>query len=431
MEFSYFVPLLFISCFILWFILKRTFVSILILILLQFFILQGSEEISIIEIAVGSLQFIIFGLWFIKRWFITQKPALEDYTDYSLGIFLFICTFSLIPGLILGGDSSLWFRELLRFLSLLLLFPLRDSIKNKKDIHRLLFVVLFLCLLIALRNLVQYRNAVVIAQQFWQFTSARVTTNEPLLFVPIIISVCIFLFSPSRKMKIAMAVLIVIFGISLAVTFSRGYWIAAVLGISFMFIFLPVRIKYRSLLYFGLLTSLAGIIIILFFGDAAKFILESLSERFLTLSNFLKDPSIRNRILESEALIKNIRSNPILGSGLGMHYNFNSILPREMPTTYVHNSFLYLFFKTWIFGLLFFFIFYIGMIRKGIQAFRTQNDPFLKAVLLGVSSCFLAMIPLSLSSPQFYQKDSVLLIGIGMAIIYAAGRISASPTELR
>lgn len=62
------------------------------------------------------------------------------------------------------------------------------------------------------------------------------------------------------------------------------------------------------------------------------------------------------------------------------------------------------------------------MIYTGIVMFKHQKDTILKAILFGIISYLLAMLPLSLSSPQFYQKDSVLLIVFGMAIISALNR---------
>jgi hypothetical protein len=48
---------------------------------------------------------------------------------------------------------------------------------------------------------------------------------------------------------------------------------------------------------------------------------------------------------------------------------------------------------------------------------RRLSDPFLHPLVLGIMCIMIAMIPLSITSPQFIQKDSILFLALGTGII--------------
>jgi len=423
LQYSFYIPFFIIGTGLIFFTLRNTLFSVLVLVFLHFFIIQGTEGVSLAEVLVGLYLLSVFCIWFFRRRFIQSKPILEDGTDWMFVLFLFFCIFSFVPAVLFAVSLTKWFRELVPFLTLLVFFPLRDSLKSKQDVRFVLLAVLGLSLIVAFRNLIHYGSAVRVAEMYWQITALRATSNEPLFFVPMVVAISIFLFSHSVRVKMAMALLFLIFGVVLVVTFSRGYWIATGFALIVFFVLVPPGIKMRSLIYLSILLGLSGTVIALFFGDFGKLIVKSVFERFLTIQSFFQDPSVRNRILEARALIRFVGENPVLGYGLGKNYEFISILPREMPTAYIHNAFLFLLFKVGLAGFIFFVLFYGAMILKGLRTFWMQQDVFLKAVLVGITSCLIAMLPLSFSSPQFYQKDSVLLITVGISILHALGKI--------
>jgi O-antigen ligase len=420
------VPAAIVGCLCVWRTLKRPFLGVLLIVLLQVFVVKGNKGMSIAEVGVGLYLFLFLLVWFFNAHFIRFQPILEHRMDAALFLFFGFCVFSLVPGLLEGVSLMKWARELIPFIPLLLLFPLRRLLTTKKRIYWLMAAVLALCLFSAGRNLFRYRSAVAIAEVYWQLAASRQTSNEPLFFVPIVVSMGVFLFSSSRRTKIAMAVLVSLFSVALIVTFSRGYWVATVLAMVLFYVFSPHEVKRRALVYLGLLLGASSLIAVVFFGGLAKLIFDSVFGRMATIGSVLVDPSIKGRIREAEALVGYIRENPVLGYGLGKYYSFISLFPREMPTDYVHNAFLFLLFKVGIAGFVSYLLFFLAGIAEGFRAYRMQTDETLKAVVLGITCFLIAMLPLSLSSPQFYQKDSVLLIVIGIAIVFACGNLDES-----
>lgn len=424
------VPAATVGILFLWLASRHPFFAVNSLILLHIFIVESTEGVSVPEVFVGLLLFYVVSIWFFKKGFLEQTQVVFNRADCGLILFLSSCVFSLIPAVLFGVFFSRWVRELVPFMTFMLFFPLRDALRNKKDVQIVVAMLFILCLFAVFRNLVRYRSAIAIAEMYWQIASSRAASNEPFFFVSIVLAVSVLLFTVSWKVRILMSVLVSVFALALIITFSRGYWIATGIAFIVLFILSPLRTKIKILLFTGIVVMLSGMVVMLFFGDFGRLLLESVFGRFVTIGSFLEDPSFRSRLAESAKVIGYILRNPILGYGLGKEYEFVSIIPREMPTAYVHNVYLFLMFKIGLAGTLMFLYFYGRMIRQGYRNYRIQTDAILKAVMLGVLSYLIAMLPLSVSSPQFIQKDSILLIAVGMAILSFGEQYSLRKCEL-
>ena len=158
------------------------------------------------------------------------------------------------------------------------------------------------------------------------------------------------------------------------------------------------------------------------FGNIGTFLFQAIGERFASIGKTTKDVSFLNRIIESKAIIEYIKSNPIWGFGLGSTYRFNSLIPREMPTWYVHNGYLFILFKLGIPGLISLLMFIFISIYNGYRCIRKEKDDFIRGIVIGFVACLIAMLPLTLSSPQFIQKNSLLIISLGTGIIETVRR---------
>ncbi|MEK7728301.1 MAG: O-antigen ligase family protein [candidate division KSB1 bacterium] len=256
----------------------------------------------------------------------------------------------------------------------------------------------------------------------------RQYTNAP-LFLAILIFGSAFFILGRTKMESGTALLITMFfALALIITFARGYWIAAALGVLAIFWLLPARDKTRMTIYFGILTLITIGVVFIFFGDLAEFFLKTISSRFHTVGGAVQDKSFANRLAEWQAVFAQIKANPVLGYGLGKTYSYNALIPIEMPTWYVHNTFLFVWYKIGLFGLIALVLFLAGMLARGLHIYRTNNDKFLKAFSLGLVGCIIALVVVSFSSPQFIEKDSSLLGALIGGIIQAVSARGANKT---
>ena len=78
---------------------------------------------------------------------------------------------------------------------------------------------------------------------------------------------------------------------------------------------------------------------------------------------------------------------------------------------------LYLLFKLGIPGFAAFFWFYLSHIKAGVKVLKNTEDRFYRALVCGFSAILLSYLIVSLTSPQFYQKNSLLIAALGTAII--------------
>jgi O-antigen ligase len=81
----------------------------------------------------------------------------------------------------------------------------------------------------------------------------------------------------------------------------------------------------------------------------------------------------------------------------------------EMPTAFVHNTVLFLWFKVGIVGMICLLVFVGGIFLRCFRTFKTEPDVFLKTLLIGLLACLVSMFVLTPSSPQFIDKDSMLV----------------------
>jgi len=84
---------------------------------------------------------------------------------------------------------------------------------------------------------------------------------------------------------------------------------------------------------------------------------------------------------------------------------------------YAHNGYLYLWYKLGILGLLSFLSFYFLKLMIIIKSIRIEENPLLKKILQAFLFILISFLIISITSPQFYHKPSILI----MSIIWAFG----------
>ena len=202
-----------------------------------------------------------------------------------------------------------------------------------------------------------------------------------------------------------------VMGLSLALTFSRGYWIAFILATFILFIIANKKEKISLLLYGVIFTVILFLFASLYFGGLSGFVGISFLKRFPSINDIFTDISFLNRISEMKGLLESVKYYFVSGAGLGARFDYLDIIfYKNVNAWYSHNAFLYLLFKLGLAGLISFLCFYFIIIKYGFSVIRTSNNGILNSIAKGTLALLIAMFFLSVSSPQFFQKDSVLII---------------------
>jgi O-antigen ligase len=134
---------------------------------------------------------------------------------------------------------------------------------------------------------------------------------------------------------------------------------------------------------------------------------------------------VTNRLAESRAVWDLIGKNPIAGAGLGSEISFYHLLRQSTQHTYyMHNAYLYLWYKFGLVGLVVFLTAYLLKIKAGIAWLTNCGSDTRRAFVMAAVAILIAMLQITITSPQFYARDSILIITLCWATIASsvAGR---------
>lgn len=385
-------------------------------------VVWSTEEITPYEIGYFALFAVVWLGWSFERMSLGQTFAPSS-TDRMFAWFMFICLFSAVPAYLYGNEMFKWLRELVPFLFFLPYLIIVRSVNTVGAIKWLCLAFTAVCFSIGIYNLVEYSNNALNAEYLWELVAGRRAPGEPLFFTTLTVAAILICFEGFRGTRTWLLIGVMMFcGIALAVTFSRGYWVAALLSMGISYFWMPDQARRRMLIYGGLTAGLVILITSWYLGPVIYDLATVLGERVVSILGATVDISLRNRIVESSAAFDEIMGSPIWGYGLGFYYTYVPLIPGELPTWYVHNAYLYLWLKLGLPGLVAFLAWYVTVIVHGYRAYRANEDAFVKPLLLSVTSIMLAMIPLSITSPQYIQKDSILFLALAMGFIEIAYR---------
>ncbi len=416
-QISVYTPVILLAGLFLWITLKYPVTGICTVILFHFFTLQSTEAINIYEILYAVYFLTFLGGWFFRSFLIEKKWPIRNRYEYALILFFGICLFSLFPAVLFGNDMTKWFRELVPFTTLLLYFPARDYLNTKLRIILALASVTILCLVVSVNNVLNYREFVLQATYQWEFQTMRQHAGEPMIMFMILLFLGLFIYSRTIKQKLLFMSFVVLFAVALGITFTRGYWLGVGTGVIFLFLFLEFKKKMTFSLYALFLSIVMIAALYIYLGDTLIYFYKAIIGRFSSVGALEKDISMMNRLSEYKSVLRSILKNPVIGYGLGAEFTYyNLILSTFKKTWYTHNVYFYFLFKLGIMGLSSFLYFYFRMLFRGLKKFRNENDLFVKGILLALVCNLFALLVISLTSPQFIQKDSLLIVSLSFGI---------------
>jgi O-antigen ligase len=383
-----------------------------------------SEGITMIEIGIACYLFIPLAIWFIKNLYFTKTKIFESTGDYMIIIFYLFCVFSIVITITNNYSPLLWLKEIIVFSGYLFYYPLKKYLKeNKNNIYRMLVSFGLLVVIAALYNLYSYRSKVVLATQFFQVWGSRSGATEPLYMAAIIMIVSILFLYKKKIIIVNLVGLLGLSSIALILSFTRSYIGFTVMCIFMLWLFFDKKDKLRFALWVLMLSCISFGLMFLIFNNITKFIFEAVAKRFLEAKG--NDMSIVQRIIETEAIIKQISQSPVLGWGLGAKFRrYDLFYEQHVNSNYAHNAYLYLWYKVGLLGLMAFLYAYFEKIIHAIKIRKKTKDNILRNLILSGSIILTAFLFISITSPQYYHRPSILIITILWAIIsYAKGNV--------
>ncbi|MBP2653405.1 MAG: hypothetical protein H6Q73_974 [Firmicutes bacterium] len=268
-----------------------------------------------------------------------------------------------------------------------------NNIHSAEQVKRLLRTVLVSASLVAVYGLYQYSHGMDISAVGWvdgdQFPKLKMrmfsTLENPNLlagFLVIMMSLAtgMGLSASSRKMKVMLFTLVIVFGMCLALTYSRGAWLSVLAVVVLLGILYDRRIFW----------ILAFIPVMLLVGHDVFF------DRLMSIAN-PTDTSSALRIALWESTVAMIKDHPFLGIGWGAYwlvYPAYDFYVQDPGTTifHAHNMFLHIPAEIGIPGSLFYFGLMIGHAWAAFRLTRHDIDRQTAGLMFGILASIVSIV---------------------------------------
>lgn len=403
-----------------WYLIRRPLLNLMTVLSLFVVVAAHDEGLQITEVLYGLYALGYLGAWFIHRQFFERSSIFNSAESKALGLFLACVTLSLPLTILFGGKLGAAVSEWIALLMLAFYFPVREACSRYPNGRKVILTAfLWIGLFIVVRNLFMYRAALGDAAYLWEITTGRVVTNDNILMVLSVGSFAFLTLAEGTKKFVVSLALFCAFFTALLLTQSRGYWLAFGLGAAIVFLIVG-RQKKKRVILLGFATSILLIATgWLFFGENMQLIYAGLLDRFASLMSATeKDVSLINRFRETAAVWEHVKTNPILGYGMGVGYSFYDITHLYTNRdAFIHNGYIGLLYKFGIWGLVLTLVFWISSIIKGVRNFTSEHRGNLaRWTSLGAAAALVAFLLSCITSNPFFLNDSTFIFGVCMGL---------------
>jgi O-antigen ligase len=195
--------------------------------------------------------------------------------------------------------------------------------------------------------------------------------------------------------------------------------------VGFVFLFFALRAGGRVRLVAGGLAVLTVLGVTTAVLQPETF--DSVVTRAAAVSAYSTDPSVQYRFIENRAVLAQWREHPLQGKGLGTQYlfDFSRFNVKPVYKVYVHNNYYWFLQRMGLIGIGLFAWMMIAFLYSGYRAraFISGDDPWLSGLVVGSRVMIVALLVVSISSPQFNTKGGVAIAALVMAMAEVAGSL--------
>jgi len=252
-----------------------------------------------------------------------------------------------------------------------------------------------------------------------------------IVLVSFVALICILVLEKSRLHGWLKFLQCGLLGMALLLTFLRSYWAALIL-VFFLMIYLFRGHERQKMIGWGLVViiSAAMLLLVVFSapGSRATRLVSASLDRLGTLGNrgtFQgQDSSLNWRMIENGYAVTAILAHPWLGMGMGFTYRpWDSRIDQGIPVgsgydvgNFIHNGHLWILLQSGLLGYLSLMWLSIAFLMRGYRHWRSIADDRMRAVMLGFSLVYLAVLIAAVANSTFMQWRWTPVIGIIMGI---------------
>jgi len=396
----------------------------------DFFALPDIDIIQGLPSALIIFFLVLLGITMMRIFLFEKRPL--PVSPVGLGLYAVILLLALLTGLFGNGDRGLLHFDFMKMLFPVLCFYLCLIILNSQErIRHMLAVLLTVSALKALVLAAFY-----LAGHGWPYDTYRIATQDSadlLVFITLVLIVIHLLVRRDvyglKAGLFGAACIPLLFAIVFA--YRRAQWIGMAFSLSLLYLGAapPVRRRLAIILAIVLCVASAFAVVAGLSEEKAVRIVSRITSIFDKNQH-----SNEHHLLESKQVLQDLSRSPLLGMGLGGHH---SRLPGYnidvVPTNVVHNTFLYIWMKLGLPGLLFF-IWVSVLYARRIFRLRSnypQHEVWSLLLPLAASSGLWLAMFLTGPTPWYFHQTFLLALfaAMGMSLILQADNSSKTQAE--
>lgn len=366
------------------------------------------------------LLMVMLMLWLTES-IVINKAFRTDFSILSKALLFFIITgmVSFIIGFLRNSPSHLLFDDFKEFFYLILFWYVIDKIKNKDQIKR--FIV-SLIILINLFSIYSFLMKFLYRSSFSETQELRfVVATSVYLSIGIILTLSLWLYNPKPYYKILLVISLILPAAALFLSFTRGHWLACMVGILFVFLFSRSEKQGRAIFVLAglgivalvLLTFLTGFSISTLWGGISKRGGESLGI----------DISLAMRIQEIGLIIREFPNHPVFGHGLGATLFMFRPFRGWVHWWDIHNNYFEFLYEMGLVGVVAYFFWVYAFFKRCHQVFKNITDKYFEALILGFAGTYVYLMVVSLTSGFIFRIDTIPYIAVMMGLVIAIDRL--------
>ena len=280
--------------------------------------------------------------------------------------FIIWVTFSALVGLLTNHNAKNIQEDYLVLMLYGLLFLIPTLINQKKEFNYLLKIFIVGTLIIAIEYIVIF----VFHTMRGEFVRINPNQGQVFLFT---IPLCIGIISGTNISRLKKYLITAVIAIALgavAITLTRGLWIALMISTVTMILLFFRKINKR-ILFGSVGVVLFGSFLLLVYVRIRTGIdiWSLLFTRLSTIFELSQVSSLQLRISQVQLVLQQIISNPVLGHGLGKQI-FSSYIGAAARVTWIDNSYLSLLWKLGLIGTIPFVLLLIYALKVSIRSFK-------------------------------------------------------------
>ena len=390
---------------------------------LQVFQLGGERGTAALEVIAGLALVGYIGAWYAlailaRRRVVTSLFDVAAVTWGTVGL-----AAAAVLGQLFGADAYDFRADVLATLPFLLYLPVKDTCaRNPRGVWVVLGVIVLFGLVATVQSVRDFRRVISGATALWEIADARFTASESAITAALLLSTAALTIVRGRARHLLILVGIGFLLGGLILTKSRGYWVAALLGLLAMGVFSRGEGRRRMatalVLGSGLLLAAAFV----FFTDQIVLVATGSANRLLSLASAGQDISLLNRFAETRAAWEMILHNPVLGYGWGVQVSYYGLISQGTVTwAFLHNGYVALWLKTGLWGLLLMLTVWGGAITRGAATARDRAlAPALRIGGLGAAATLSALTLSAITSNPFSILDQMFIFTLMVALAHGA-----------